>query len=509
MTLVSAALVSAALVPDSGLARLGRRLIGALVVLTALLPLVACNVNPTTGERQFTGLVPVDQEAAIGAEEHPKVLAQFGGPYRNPRVQSFVERTGQRLAAVAGQSDSRYTFTVLDTDTVNAFALPGGYVYITRGLLALANDEAEVAGVLAHEIGHVAARHSAERISRQTLTGLLVAGLGAVIGSPELAQALDIGAALALTSFSREQELEADALGVRTIAAAGYDPFAVPRFLETMRRDAQLRGAASGTGGGEGLDFFATHPRTEDRVEKAVVLARDAGPAAAQARRGRDELLAALDGMVYGDSPQQGFVRGNAFIHPQFGFRFEAPAGFRLINGEDKVMATGPGDALFVFDGDPVRGSGSMIEYLTRVWAPDVSLANVEAITINGLPAATGTAQATTRRGPVDLRLVAIRFAPDQVYRFAFITPETLTRRLDPAERAIANSFRRLQPEEIARFQPLRIRVVPVRPGDTVESLAARMPPADGYSIERFRVLNDFPPGTPLQPGQMVKVIVE
>ncbi|WP_035693764.1 M48 family metalloprotease [Azospirillum halopraeferens] len=473
-----------------------------LAALALSLLAAACAVNPATGDRQFTGLVPVSQDAAIGRQEHPKVLAEFGGAYDNPRVRAFVDRLGRTLAAQTGRADVDWTFTVLDTDVVNAFALPGGYVYITRGLLALAGDEAEVAGVLAHEIGHVVARHTAERISRSTVAGVLAAGVGAVLGSPELARAVSLGSELVLAGYSREQELEADRLGVAYLAATGYDPFAMATFLETMGRKAQYDALVRG-GATDRHDFLSTHPRTEERVERAAALARTYPPA--DRRRGDGDYLQAVAGMVYGDSPENGFVRGTVFAHPQLGFRFEVPQGYTLLNGAQQVVARGPGGSLIVFDGGTARGGSDMVAYIARDWAAGARFAAIEPLEINGLPAATGVTQGRIRGAMVDLRLVAIRMGP-RIYRFTMVSPSGGLTGHDAAFRRTAASFRTLGRGEAAALQPHRLRTVTVRPGDTAESLAAGM--ADQpRAVDLFRILNNLPPGTPLTPGRTVKVV--
>jgi predicted Zn-dependent protease len=478
----------------------------------AALWLAGCAVNPATGERQMTALVSSEQEAAIGAEEHPKVTAQFGGRYDDPRLQTYVERVGRRLVAGTEQAGSAFTFTVLDSDMVNAFALPGGYVYITRGLLVLTNSEAELAAVMAHEIGHVTARHTAERMTRSTLANLLVTGLGIATGSAELAQVGGVASEMVLSGYSRDQEMQADELGVRYLGRTGYDPGAMAAFLATMQRDAQLRALIAERPGEEDKAwFFSTHPRTGERVEHAAALARTAPiPTAAHGRESRDgdSHLAVLDGLIYGESPDHGFVRGNRFVHPKLGFAFEVPAEFKLVNGQQRVLAAGSQGAGLVFDTGPRRGIPSMADYLERVWAPDVPLRQVETIDINGLPAATGVARGSGRNGPVDVRLVAIGFSPDRVYRFTFVTPPGRTAALADDLKRTTYSFRRLRPDEAAQYRPMRVATVTVRPGDTVEKLGARMP-FETFREERFRVMNNLPPGTAVTPGQVVKLVVE
>ncbi|HEY0834634.1 MAG TPA: M48 family metalloprotease [Azospirillum sp.] len=463
-----------------------------LAVTLALAP-----VSP--GHAQF-GLG--GSEEALGAQEHPKIVAQYGGEYRDARVQDFVQRVGGRLVQAAGATDRNWTFTVLDSDVVNAFALPGGYVYITRGLLALPKDEAELAGVMAHEIGHVLARHSRQRMNRGAITSLLAAGIGLFLGSPEIAQALNLGGGALLAKYSRDQELESDRIGAELLAKAGYDPFAMATFLQSMLRYSQYEALRKGKEAEDGFDFFATHPPTADRVDRAADLAREYPPGGT---RPADTYFAAVSGMIYGDSPDNGFVRGAEFIHPKMGFRFTVPRGFSLLNGADQVLAQGPDGAMMAFDAGASQGVRDPTAYLTQVWGREARLQGVRAITIGGLPAATAVTQGETEQGRVDVRLVAIRDG-DTMYRFTFLSPPGALDRYDPAFEQTAASFRRLAPGEAGRLQPRRIRVETVRPGQDVQDFVSRMPDQP-YAEELFRIINDIPPGTPMQPGWQVKVI--
>lgn len=460
--------------------------------------------GPSDGARAaLIDLIPLNQDAAMGAEQHPKVVAQFGGAVKDARLTRWVEDLGRRLAAAADQSGFEWHFTVLDSDVVNAFALPGGYVYVTRGLLALAKDEAEVAGVLAHEIAHVTARHSVARATRSTITDLLAAGVGIALGNDTVAQLLNLGSGAMLASYSREQELEADTLGVQTLARAGYDPFAQATFLETLRRYEQYTSLRTGNNGG-GFDLFATHPPTEERVNLAAQQARRYPPGG---QRPVSPYLQAIDGMIWGDSPENGFVRATVFAHPVLGLRFEVPRGFTLLNGADEVVGKGPNGLAVSFDGGAVQGGiGDPVDYLVRGWAGKTPLQAVEPLTIAGRPAATGVTRGQTDAGAADIRLVAVRWDARTVYRFTFLAPAGRLAQSDALFRQTAESLRPLTRAEAAALKPARIQAVTVRTGDTVEGLVARMP-RQPYAEELFRIINDIPPGTALEPGRGVKVI--
>ena len=482
-----------------------RGLLRAFALAAAVLLAGCTEINPATGREGFTLFMPPAEEARVGAEEHPKVVARFGGVHDDTELGAYVAGIGSRLGHHAAPNGSQFRFTVLNSPVVNAFALPGGYVYVTRGLVALANSEAELAGVLAHEIGHVTARHTAERYSRAVVTQLGTALLGAIVQSRELAQLANIGGELYLAGFSREQEFEADQLGVRYLQSTGYDAAAEARFLESLILEKELANKLAGAEGREPeAAFFSTHPRTPERVARAIAAA--GGDGGGQVRR--DAYLGRIDGLLFGDDAAQGFVRGRAFFHPVMGFAFEVPPSFRLFNTARRLIAKGPQGALIVLDDAGPKTHPDILAYLTRVWAPRLGLREVERLDINGFAAATGFTRVATAGGTRDLRLIAIRFRPDTILRLQFATPPALTARLSEDLRRTTYSFRALGAREAAALKPLRIRVVRVAPGDTVASLAARMR-YDDLRLERFTALNRLNAGVALEPGERVKLVVQ
>lgn len=481
-----------------------------LLLVALVLPLAAgCSVNPATGRQSFTGCLSEADERQIGAENHPVILDEFGGEYNDPRLEAYVNGIGQKLAASSDRPNVKYTFTVLDSPVVNAFAVPGGYIYVTRGLVALANNEAELAGVLSHEIGHIAAKHTNERYCRALVAQLGIFGLGAATGSSAVAEAASLGAALYLQGYSRDQEFEADLLGVRYLNNGGYDPNAMSTFLATMLESSRLDAALAGTpGAADEFDIFQTHPRTADRVQRAVAQATGAQPTVPAAAT-REVYLAHINGMLYGDDPEEGFIRGQRFIHPVLRFEFTVPDGFRLFNSSSAVIARGPNNATIQFDREPKpQQTGDMEGYISGQWGEGVSFDDLDPVTINGQDAAIGEARISTNSGQFDAMLVAVRWNRNTIYRFLMLAqPGQLDAYRDGYTRTL-QSFRSITASEAAVFRAQQLRVITVGSGDTVESLAARMPYPD-YRVERFRVLNGLPPGAALTPGQRVKVIVE
>ena len=489
----------------------------ALLLIPALALPSACArvVNPATGQTEFTAMSPA-QEQEIGEEQHPQVLMQFGGPYDDAELQSYVSRIGDELAAVSELPELDFTFTVLNSEVINAFALPGGYVYITRGLLALADNEAELAGVMAHEIGHVTARHSAQRYSRGVLAqgglaiGTVLAGvLGGGAAADLVQQAGGLGAQAYLAGYSRDQEFQADELGVRYMARAGYDPTAMSSFLEKLERNDQLMRRLSDRDGADpASSWFATHPRTPDRVLRAAEQASAATPG--ENRTGREDYLEQIDGMVYGEDPSQGFVRGRTFVHPDLRFAFDVPDGYRIVNTPAAVIGQAQ-NSLMKFDAVRSPAGQDVGAYLARDWAQELGagrLDNVATSQVNGMPAASAVAAGQLDNGqPVTVALAALRAGNEQVYRFMFVSPGSMSSAQASAYQATVNSFRRLSADEAAALQARRLRVVTVERGQDVEDLARRMA-VDSLPREQFELLNGLESGDSLSPGQQVKLVV-
>ena len=485
-----------------------KRIIGALVLIFPLFGLSACSVNPATGKESFTAFMSPADEMKVGAEEHPKILKQHGGAYLARGLTDYVRRVALTLTRVSETPDFPYTITTLNDQTVKAFALPGGYIYITRGLLALAGNEAEMAGVLAHEIGHSVARHTAERYSKSVAASLgmnILGVIGSVLGAPPgVGNIASFGAQAYLQSFSREQELEADMLGVRYLARAGYDPTAMTSFLRKLQANDKLEAVLTGDAGKEkSFSIMSTHPRTSERVSQAIKLARIAPGGALKVER--DSYLDRINGMVFGDDVAQGVRRGREFAHPDLRFRFEVPPEFVLFNAPDKVLARGPGKSVIAFD-MAEKAAKSLTTYLVQDWGRRYTLRGVETIDVNGMEAATGQGRTMTRNGARDLRLVVIRGDGNQIFRFIFITPPELTRGLATGLQRTTYSFRRLSLRESQAIRPLRLAVIPVRPGDTAAGLAARLP-FENFQLQRFETLNGLAANQPLTPGSRIKTV--
>lgn len=485
--------------------------------------LAACAQQPRSPSDAPAGPATVASRSSadqrLGDENHEKIIAKYGGIYKNAALTAYVNTLGRELAAVSEQPREKWTFTILDDATINAFALPGGYVYVTRGLVALANSEAELAGVIGHEIGHVTAGHSSLRQERATIaTGAMIGAqiLGAVLGADaqtmrgigELGQAVGGGI---LASYSRDDELSADNLGIRYIARAGYDPYAQADFLESMGAAAQVEARAAGKPyDPNATDFFASHPATGPRTRQAIAVAQRSGEAIpVGANRNRNAFLRKIDGITFGENPDQGFVKGTTFSHPKLGFTYQVPQGFRLQNSPSAVIAVGPKNARFILDNGR-NGEGSLSRYITSEWITQIAKqyrvgqpTDPVRRRVNGLEAASATVPVQVDRRVYDALLVAVRM-DGKLYRLTGLAPRGSG--MIPSMARAAESFRRMTRAEKADLKRRRIQVVTVRRGDTVAKLARRMN-TETLAEDRFRVLNGLAPGEEVQRGQRVKLI--
>ncbi|TCL93051.1 putative Zn-dependent protease [Rhizobium sp. PP-WC-2G-219] len=476
----------------------------------ALLALAGCqtaieqsyepSVSPSATPQIVDEVQKNDPRAQMGAREHPRIVASYGGEYKDEKTERLVARITGALTAVSENPNQSYRITLLNSPAINAFALPGGYLYVTRGLLALADDASEVAAVLSHEMAHVTANHGIQRQQREEAEVIASRVVSEVLSS-DLAgkQALARGK-LRLAAFSRNQELQADVIGVRMLGEAGYDPYAAARFLDAMAAYSRFSSVDPDTD--QSMDFLSSHPNAPQRVELARRHARAFGPEGTTGDRGRDYFLDGIDGLLYGDSPQEGYVRGQTFLHGKLGIRFDVPAGFQIDNKAEAVLATGPGEIAIRFDGVADTQRRSLTDYIASGWVTGLQPETIHAITINGLEAA--TARASAERWDFDVTVLRI---DTQIYRFLTAVPKGMPS-LEPTADVLRKSFRRMSPQEAAALKPLRIRVITVGPGDTLATLSARMMGTD-RKLDLFRLINALQITSTIKPGDRIKIISE
>jgi predicted Zn-dependent protease len=442
-----------------------------------------------------------DPRAEMGAREHPRILATYGGEYKDVKTEQLVARITGALTLASENPNQTYRITILDSPNINAFALPGGYIYVTRGLLALATDASEVAAVLSHEMAHVTANHGIERQQREEAEVIASRVVTEVLSSELAGKQALARSKLRLAAFSRNQELQADQIGVRMLGQAGYDPYAAARFLDAM--GAYARFNAVDPDADQSMDFLSTHPSTPQRVELARMHAREFGMDGKVGDRGRDYFLAGIDGLLYGDRPQEGYVRGETFLHADLGIRFDVPVGFRIDNKAEAVMATGPGEVAIRFDLVDDKSGGSLTDYIASGWVTGLQPDTIRSGFVSGMPAA--TARASADRWDFDVTVV--RNGP-KIYRFLTAVPKGDAAALQATASTLRATFRRLTPAEIANLKPLRIRVVTVQAGETVQSLSDRMLGTD-RKMELFRLINGLPIGATVKVGDKVKIVAE
>jgi len=468
---------------------------------------MALVVAPVAGSAQRGAPAAISaSDKASGAKAHPQLLAEFGGAYTGPQA-DYVRRVGQKIAVQSGLSNAQsdFTITVLNSPVNNAFAIPGGYVYVTRELLALMNDEAELASVMGHEVGHVAARHASSRSRTSTITGIGSLILGVLTGSSAIAQIAGQAAQFYTLRFSRAQEYQADDLGVTYLARAGYDAMASSTMLASLAAQSALDLKIANSGGRSTPTWQSTHPDPASRVTRAAQNASKTGVTGGV--RNRDAFLAAIDGMLYDDDPQQGTIDGLVFRHRDLRLTFTVPTGFTMANSPTAVSISGQGGQA-QFKG--AAYDGNLRNYLDTVFkalagqGAAIAYGEPSARRINGLDTLSATGRANTQNGPVDVTVFASAFDADTAYHFVTIVPAG--QGIGPFA-SLFESLRRLTPAEASAIRPRRVDVVVVGKGDTVASLSARMA-YPTYRTERFLTLNALGPSAVLRPGQKVKLII-
>ncbi|WP_296678813.1 M48 family metalloprotease [Novosphingobium sp.] len=478
----------------------------------SLLVLPACtsaqSARPAASASAVQSISAADR--AEGAKAHPQLLAEFGGAETGTQA-AYVETIGKNIAVQSGLSNARgdFTVTLLNSSVNNAFAIPGGYVYTTRQLVSLMNNEAELAGVLGHEVGHVAARHAAKRQSAATknsIIGVLGTVLsGVLLGNSQLGQVLQKGFAqgsqLLTLKYSRDQESEADRLGITYLKRAGYDPRAMSTVLQSLAAqnalDARLMGSSN-----QVPAWASTHPDPASRVRTALSYAG----ATAAGTTNRDTFLTRISGLTYGDDPRQGVVDGRNFVHPDLRLAFQSPNGFYMLNGTQAVTIAGQsGKGQFTtgaFSGDLDAYIRAAFAGLTDTNQPKIDPGTISRTTVNGIPAAYATQRVNNGNSQVDVTVFAYQFDATHAYHFLTIVPAGSASVFNQ----MYSSMRRISATEAGAVKPRKLVVITARSGDTVNSLAQRMAYTDAQ-LDRFLVLNGLTASSRISAGQKIKLV--
>jgi predicted Zn-dependent protease len=471
-------------------------------VVSALAVAIACATNPVTGKRELS-LMSEQQEVQLGQQYDVEVRKQMR-PYDDPELQRYVSQIGMRLARLSHRPQLPWHFTLVDVPAVNAFALPGGYIYITRGILAYLDNEAQLAGVLGHEIGHVTARHAAQQYTRATGGQLGLVALGVFVPQARpFGQIAETGLALLFLKHGRDDELQSDRLGVEYAAKAGWDPDGVPNFLNTLARISEETDRSGVP------NWLSTHPQPADRVVRArEAIAKTGGAAAQEGTVARDEYLRRIDGVIFGDNPEDGLVRRDEFIHPAMRFGVRFPSQWRISNSAEQVVAQpSDGNRLMLLTLDQLQGRNLEDSAVAAMQKRGLQLVDGRRTEIDGLESFMGTYQGQLQNAGTVGILAAHILYNDRVFLLLGMAPaNAFSAASDQFSRSI-RTFRRISREEAASVRPNRVDLYVVRRGDTWQSIAERSGgavPASTLAIMNDSSVNDRPPV-----GNRVKIVVE
>jgi len=469
---------------------------------TLLALVVACATNPVTGRRELT-LMSEAQEISIGQESDPQIKQEMG-VYNDPELQRYVTDIGQRMAKISERPTLPWRFTIVDVPAVNAFAVPGGFIYITRGILPFLDSEAELAGVIGHEIGHVTARHSAQQYTRQITgqAGLVALGIF-VPGARPFGDLAGQALGVLFLKYGRGDELQADELGARYESTTGWDPAAIPEFLTTLGRLDEAAGDRRGV-----PNWLSTHPDPLSRVKDIQPTVEKLKAGRSNFSTNREPFIQRIDGVLYGDNPEQGIARGSTFLHPVMRFRIDFPTGWEIANSPQQVVAKAPGADVFMVLQLVEKPEGRNIQEISVNSMSSAGFRTVDGArtTINGLDAFLGVYQGQIEGlGSVTMRAAHIAY-DGKVYVVGGLASAQAFQQADSAVTASIRTFRSLSPAEAENIRPNRVDLYVVRAGDTWASIAERS--GGVISPATLAVMNKANPGSVPQPGSRIKIVV-
>ena len=461
----------------------------------------ACATNPVTGRREFN-LMSEAQEISIGQEADPQIRQEMG-VYDDAALQAYVQNIGLRMAKISERPQLPWRFTVVDQPAINAFAVPGGFIYFTRGILPFLNDEAELAGVMGHEIGHITARHSAQQYTR-SLGGQI--GLTALsIFVPAARPFGEIGAqalGVLFLKYGRDDEMQSDELGAGYAAQLGWDPAGVPGMLSTLGRLDEAQGERRGV-----PNWLSTHPEPLERVEDVRPVVEKLKAGRSNFSTNRDAFLQRIDGIMYGDNPEQGIVRGTSFLHPPLRFRLDFPQGWQVQNSPQQVAAKAPNAEVYMLLELVQKPQGRNLQAIALAQMQGAGFRAVEGgrTTINGLDAFVGVYQGQTEQGAIAVRAAHIAHGTN-VYLLAGMTAANLFQQADSAFIGAIRSFRPLTAAEAENIRPSRVDLYVVRQGDTWAGIAERS--GGAIPAATLAIMNNAAPGSAPPVGARIKIVV-
>lgn len=468
------------------------------ISVVLLLFVNSCAVNPVTGKRDLM-LISEERELAMGAESDPGVIAYFG-LYEDEKLQNFINVKGKEMAAISHRSHLDFKFRILDSPVINAFAVPGGYVYFTRGILAHFNNEAEFAGVLGHEIGHVTARHSAKQYSKQLFyQGLFVVGMVASKEFRQFSDAASQSLGLLFLKFSREDETESDHLGVEYSTRVGYDAKEMANFFKTLDRMGQQSGSERVP------DFLSTHPNPADRFENVGRLAREWQTKlnVNNLKTNRNQYLKMIDGLVFGEDPRQGFFENNVFYHPELKFEFPLPAQWKTVNTPQQVqIAPENGKAVIIFSLAKEKTLEAAAAAVQKM--DSIKVLESKKTTVNGLPAMTMLTDQGT-----NLRFLTYLIKYDNyIYKFYGVSSRQDYSSYAPVFINTMKNFKKLTDPAKLNRKPDRVRVKTVKSNGTVEQ-ALKSYNVKSNMLEKTALLNSMKLTDNVKKGSLIKIIAK
>jgi predicted Zn-dependent protease len=477
--------------------------------LACILALHGCATNPVTGSPDLVFQSEAG-EIKRSKEVHPMLLQQFGGVYDDAQLQQYVNEVGQRAAKASHRPELTYTFTVLDSEEINAFTTGGGYVYVTRGIMNYLNSEAELAAVLGHEIGHVTARHPVRQQSKSTLAGIGAAAVGIFTGSADLAGLANYAGAALVSGYGRDQELEADRLGAEYLVKTGHNPehmidvvrllknqelFEIQRAREEKRKPHVYHG------------LFASHPDNDQRLREVVKAAGSLDVAVDDRDAGRERYLKAIEGLPVGTSRAQGVLKGNRFYHSNLGLTLVFPSGWHVENRSDRLIAVSPNkDSIIQMQTQAPPPNTGPREFMSRMLAQS-SAGQADPIEVNGLQGYT----TIVRSARTDFGVVPARYAVIYYNNLAYVfagasKASSGAPSADALFMSTIKTFRRMKQTEFAQAEPYKIKTIRATENTRIADLA-KSSPLPKYAAEQLRLLNDLYPDKEPQPGQLLKIV--
>ncbi len=475
--------------------RKGLYIFSAALVLLVL----SCAVNPVTGKKQLM-LMSKSEEIQLGEQTDKQTIETYG-IYQDPQLQKYIQDLGMKMAKLSHRPDLPYEFRLLDSPVINAFAVPGGYVYITRGIMGYLNNEAELAGVMGHEIGHVAARHSAEQYSKAQLAQLGL-GLGSILSENfrKYAGVAQFGVQMLFLKFSRDDERQADELGVQYSTEAGFDANQMANFFVTLDR-------MSPSGDQGGLpEWFSTHPNPADRVTEVRKEAKQwqQKTGATNLKVNRDSYLREIDGLIFGDDPRQGYVENNMFYHPQLRFQFPVPSGWKLNNTASQVQISNEGgDAVILFSVDQSKvPEDAAKQFITN---SKLTVISSEAATINQLSAYRVVGDLTTNQGVLRILSYFVQLN-GSVYDFHGVAAQTAFETYHPVFQNTIEKFRKLTDPSKINVKPDRIKVVTIKNTTSLKNALNSFGVADA-DMEKLSLINGMQLTDSVPAKSLIKIV--